>query len=72
MLENLKNSIKEIKEIEAGRDFSKTEASYDVALYSAFENTKDLETYQVHPEHIKVAEFLKGVALERKVVDYEC
>ncbi|MBF0275494.1 MAG: Dabb family protein [Nitrospinae bacterium] len=72
MLEGLKHVIPEIQEIEAGLDFSKTDASYDVALYSSFESQENLEKYKIHPEHVKVAEFLKGIALERKVVDYEC
>jgi hypothetical protein len=41
-----------------------------VALYSEFDNEKDLEIYQKHPEHLKVAEFIAKVRERRAVVDY--
>jgi len=41
-----------------------------VVLYSEFRSQKDLEAYQRHPEHIRVAEFIEKVREERRVVDY--
>lgn len=43
----------------------------DVALYSEFSSWDDLDAYQKHPEHLKVAGFVQEVRLERHVVDYE-
>ncbi len=70
-LEDLKNHIPEIVQIEAGRNFNPSEAAYDVALYSMFVSKEDLEKYQTHPEHVKVASFVNSVVDERVVVDYE-
>jgi len=42
-----------------------------MSLYSKFNTKEDLKAYAIHPEHLKVVEFIKSVALESKVVDYE-
>ncbi len=70
-LEDLKNHIPEIVQIEAGRNFNSSEVAYDVALYSTFVSKEDLEKYQQHPDHVKVASFINSVVDERVVVDYE-
>ncbi|MBM7870757.1 hypothetical protein JOC70_002251 [Clostridium pascui] len=70
-LENLQDKINELKFIEVGINVNSSSQAYDVVLYSQFENMEDLDIYQNHPEHIKVAEFVKKVVNERVVVDYE-
>jgi hypothetical protein len=54
-----------------GIDVSETPHSYDVVLYSEFENRQACEAYMKHPEHIKAGGFVGKVAAERKFVDYE-
>jgi Stress responsive A/B Barrel Domain len=39
-------------------------------LYSEFNTEQDLELYQKHPEHVKVAEFIAKARERRAVVDY--
>jgi hypothetical protein len=70
-LEALKNKIPEILELEIGFPIEKGETVSDVALYSLFKDKGSLEIYQKHPEHQKVVEFVKQIAVERRVVDYE-
>ena len=70
-LEGLKSKISEIVELEVGLSFETSDAASDVALYSLFKNKEDLGKYQKHPEHQKIAEFVKSVVSERRVVDYE-
>jgi hypothetical protein len=70
-LENLKNMIPEIVQIEAGINMNPSEAAFDVVLYSLFVTEKELTDYQNHPEHVKIGEFLKEIVTERTVVDYE-
>ncbi|HXL73494.1 MAG TPA: Dabb family protein [bacterium] len=70
-LEALKNKIPEILEMEIGFPIEKGETVSDVALYSLFKDKVSLEIYQKHPEHQKVVEFVKQIAVERRVVDYE-
>ena len=69
-LEGLKSKIKEIKFIEVGISINDAPDFYDIVLISAFNNAKDLENYQKHPEHVKAGEFIVKVRLERKVIDY--
>lgn len=69
-LNDLVEKIDELKSIEVGIDFSKSERSFDLSLYSTFDSKEDLKAYAVHPEHLKVVELIKSVTMESKVVDY--
>jgi hypothetical protein len=69
-LEALKTKIPQLRHIEVGLNCIASDASYDVALYSSFDSEKDLELYQKHPEHVKVADFIATVRESRVVVDY--
>jgi len=71
MLEGLKAKIPQIREIEAGINFNPSETAADVVLYSEFESREALAEYQKHPDHLKVAEFLREIATDRRVADYE-
>lgn len=61
--------IPEIKSIEVGRDLSRTEMSYDMALVTDFESLEALHTYKVHPAHVAVADYVKKVTVARVVLD---
>lgn len=71
MLEALQGRIPGLTKIEVGLDYSATEASYDLALYSEFESRAALDAYQVHPEHKVVAAYIGEARSERVMVDYE-
>jgi hypothetical protein len=71
LLENLKGKIPGVKAIEVGLNIEPSEQAYDVVLYSEFEDIDALNTYQKHPEHLKVAEFVGKVREARTVVDYQ-
>lgn len=70
-LEALKSEISQIKEIEVGIDVNKSDAAYDVVLYSTFDSQEDLDSYQVHPKHKEAGVFIRQVVSSRVVVDYE-
>lgn len=70
-LNALPSLIDELKCLEIGVDFSKSERSFDLSLYSSFSSKEDLKAYAIHPEHLKVVELIKAVTIESKVVDYE-
>jgi quinol monooxygenase YgiN len=70
-LEALNGKIPGLLRLEVGIDFSRSEESADVALYSEFDDRAALEAYQHHPEHQKVLPLVKGLRTERRVVDYE-
>ena len=69
-LEALKSKIPEIGVIEVGINAIPSDAAYDVTLYCEFKDEAALKTYQVHPEHVKVAEFVGKINDNRVVVDY--
>jgi hypothetical protein len=70
-LEGLRGKVKEIHFLEVGLNFNGADTACDVSLYSEFKTREDLEGYQKHPEHVKVAEFVKQVTIERRISDYE-
>lgn len=69
VLEKLEKEIPELKKIKVGINFLESSASFDLSLYTEFETEKDLEIYQVHPEHVKVKELFSQIVENRAVVD---
>ena len=67
----MRDTLKEIKHLEVGINAEASPHTADVALYSEFASWDDLAAYQKHPEHLKVADFVQEIRLERHVVDYE-
>jgi hypothetical protein len=70
-LEALNGRIPGLLRLEVGIDFSLTEDSGDLALYSEFASRSALDAYQVHPEHKAIMPFVLEARSERRVVDYE-
>jgi hypothetical protein len=71
-LENLKHLIPQIKKIEVGINYPNApKTNYDIALYSEFDTFEDIDIYQEHPEHKKVAAYIGKVRISRAAVDYK-
>lgn len=70
-IEALKDVIPQLKEVEVGINFNSTDAAFDICLYSVFDSREDLEIYQNHPQHLKIAEYIAKVRTQRVVCDYE-
>lgn len=70
-LEALNGRIPGLRRLEVGIDFSASEESADVALYSELDDRAALVTYQTHPSHVAVLPLVKAARAERRVVDYE-
>ena len=70
-IEALKEVIPQIKEVEVGINFNSSDAAFDLCLYSVFDSREDLEIYQNHPQHLKIAEYIAKVRTQRVVCDYE-
>jgi hypothetical protein len=47
------------------------EATYDIVLYSEFENKAALDAYQHHPDHVAIKPFIAAVRDQRQCMDYE-
>ncbi len=67
----LKESINILQSIEVGFNFSKEDRAYDIVLITDFNSKEDLTTYATHKAHLKVIKYIKTVAIDTKVVDYE-
>ncbi len=70
MLENLMGAVPSLKSIDVGLNFSEEERAMDLSIITAFASKEDLDAYAVHPEHLKVVDFIKTVVEYSKVVDY--
>jgi hypothetical protein len=70
MLENLNGKISGMLKLEVGINFSETDNSSDIILYSEFDSKEDLMAYQIHTEHERVKPFVLSCRSERRIVDY--
>ena len=66
---HLKDVIPEIRSMSVERDVLRSVRSFDMIYLTEFESLEALESYQVHPEHIKVAEFIAKVRVAQAVTD---
>ena len=71
MLENLMGAVPTLRSIDVGLNFSAEERAMDLSIITVFESKEGLDAYAVHPEHLKVVDFIKTVVEYSKVVDYE-
>ncbi len=71
MLENLMGTVPTLRSMDVGLNFSNEDRAMDLSIITAFESKKGLDAYAVHPEHLKVVDFIKSVVEYSKVVDYE-
>lgn len=71
-LEKLQQTIPEIVSIEVGINLPDApQGNFDIALYSLFNSMADLNAYQIHPDHKKIAAYIGRVKMSRAAVDYE-
>jgi hypothetical protein len=71
-LENLIHLVPEIVKIEVGINSPDApQGNFDLSLYSEFKTMADLDAYQIHPEHKRVAAYIGKVKTDRACVDYE-
>ena len=71
VLRGLDGKVPVIRSIEVGVDVLRSQRSYDIALTVRFATLEDLDTYQKHSEHVKVADYIASVRDSVAVVDYE-
>lgn len=67
-LSALVGKIDGLVKIEVGECYM---GAWDVVLNSEFETKEALESYRTHPEHVKVADFIHTIMVERTAADYE-
>jgi len=70
LLGNLAGIISEVKSLAVGFDILKLPRSYHTGLVAIFDDEAGLETYTVHPEHVKVADFGRSISEHVASVDF--
>jgi hypothetical protein len=71
MLRALASVIPEVERLSVGFDVVRLPRSFDSGLVAVFRDRAALESYTVHPEHIKVAAFGKTISEQVASVDFE-
>ena len=71
LLLSLLDTVPTLKLIEVGENFANEERAMDLSIITHFDSVENLKIYAVHPEHLKVVDFIKQVVEYSKVVDYE-
>ena len=71
LIEGLPGKVPSLKRMETGVNFSPEERAMDLVLTATFADRQGLQEYAVHPEHLKVIDYLKQVTDYSRVVDYE-
>lgn len=69
-IESMAGKIPGLLEIEAGLDFNKSDAAYDLVLISSHKDKDALNVYQDHPVHVEVKNLIVPRVSARVVVDY--
>lgn len=70
-LEALRDLVPSVRHLEVGLDIGAAHDSWDIAIYSEFDDRAGLDAYQVHPEHVKVAGLIGELRELRAAIDYE-
>lgn len=69
---NLANYIPYLKRTEVGINIPNApKTDFDICLQCEFDSWVELNNYAVHPEHLKVVEYITKVKSARSAVDYE-
>ena len=70
-LSSLRSVVSGIESLDVGFDTLHLARSYDTGLVAIFRDRAALDAYTVHPDHVKVAEFGRGISDLVASVDFE-
>lgn len=68
-LESLVGVIPGLHELTVRADVGDTDGNWDLALISIHTDAAALDGYQVHPQHVEAAAWIRGVVSARACVD---
>lgn len=71
LLRELPDLVPGIVEFEVIEAQDGLDNSFDLALYSVLTDADALRGYAVHPDHVKVATFIRARVSGRAVIDYD-
>lgn len=70
-LRRLAAIIKDVESLSVGFDVLNLPRSYHTGLVASFRDRSALESYTVHPEHVKAANFGRSISEHVASVDFE-
>jgi len=70
-LRSLTSVVPGIESFSVGVDTLHSPRSYDTGLVAIFRDRAVLDAYSVHPDHVKVVEFSRGICDSMAKVDFE-
>jgi Stress responsive A/B Barrel Domain len=70
-LRSLSSVVPGIESFSVGADVLHSPQSYDTGLVAGFRDRSVLDAYSVHPAHVKVVEFGRGITDTMAKVDFE-
>lgn len=59
-----------LRRLDVGRNVVASGRAYDLGIFAEFDTLDDLDTYQNHPEHVPVAEFIRERRSAVAAVDF--
>lgn len=71
LLKSLNGRIPSLRQLEVGKDITRSDRSYDVALIAKFDDLTGLTEYRTHPIHLPVLDKLMNLASSIVVVDFK-
>jgi len=71
LLRSVSGVVPGIESFSVGFDTLHLPRSYDTGLVAGFRDRAALEAYTVHPEHVKVADFGRGISEHVASVDFD-
>lgn len=60
-----------LERLEIRADIGETDGNWDVLLDADYRDTAALDAYQVHPEHVTVAAYVRSVVTARACIDFD-
>ena len=62
--------VPSIHQLTVGADTAATAGNWDLVMIADYDDAEGLAAYQTHPEHRKVAAFIRSVISDRTCVDF--
>lgn len=70
-LEGLLHIVPGILSIKVSEDFGVIPSHWEVILVADYQTQESLDSYQSHPKHREVVDWINSVVVDRAVIDFE-
>ena len=70
LLKKMPSHVEGLLHMEIGQDALHNDQAYDMALICTFRDAQALQEYKIHPEHVKISQYVKRIREARVCADY--